>query len=100
MYTVNYTGISAYEGDDIGVFYDDQLIKGFNTLSDDYAYTNAVEYKRKIERRESNQEYKYKQIASQLDSGDERYTLKVGDSKHVNITREQVQQIADIFKDI
>lgn len=43
-YEVRKTGKSPFDGCDIAVYQGDQFIRGFNSLSDDWAFTNAREY--------------------------------------------------------
>lgn len=51
-YEVKSTGVSAYKGNDLGVYNIEtgELIKGFNSLSNDYAYTVAYEYKHMLDK--------------------------------------------------
>jgi hypothetical protein len=39
---------AAFGFDDIGVYQDGKLVKSFNSLSDDYASTNAAGYARQL----------------------------------------------------
>ena len=46
--TVKFNGKDPHIGNNIEVWLDGELIKSFNSLSDDYAITNAREYANEI----------------------------------------------------
>jgi len=55
-YAVKNIPISPFDGNDVGVYKGIKLIRGFNSLSDDYAYTNAMEYAQNLNQRDQENE--------------------------------------------
>lgn len=50
---VRKTGQDPFNGDDLGVYLGNECVRTFNTLSDDYAHTNAQVYADQVNRNET-----------------------------------------------